>query len=1175
MFEFRLFGAMEILQEGEPVSGFRSQKTLALLAYLIVEQRPVARDMLAGLLWPETTQSDALGHLRRALYNLSSLLPDCLDVERRTVRFDPAVPAEVDLHMFRQLSGEKDSASWARAVALARAPFLEGLYVDDCPELEAWITVEQERWTQAVVQLLENLVEEHRAAGDYEAALSFAQRLLQFQPWRESAHRQLMLLLVRSGQREAALVQYERCRQILQEELGLAVSAQTAKLHDRIQNLPDPAHNLPGDPTPFRGRTRQLARLEALLCGPHARLVTLRGPGGVGKTRLAVEAARRTARAFLEGVWFVDLVGVEDTAQLVSAIAAATGLPLQERSEPRAQLLDFVRDKELLLVLDNFEHLLEARSVLSDILKAAPEVKLLVTSRRDLALRSEQVFPVEGLVYPGAQGHDRETSTTLQTEAVQFLVEATRRYRPGFRPEDELASLEEICHLVEGSPLALELAAASMQGLPAAQVARAVAKNLDALQSAHGDVAPRHRSVRAAIDHSWHLLNGEEQQAFLGLSLFSGGFTREAAREVVGITDALLQALVNHSLIRLKEQQDGGAASRTAPRYTMHELLRQYGQERLEQAPARVGELVVRHARYYLDLVATLDEKADGRHEVRVRRVFDVEHDNILAGWRAASDHGCWRLLLRSHYAVARNYLHQGQAQAALAPVDLALDRCRQEGDGNGDREERARLQRRLMAVKARLLVHSGLFEDGLRTAEAAWELARESGDNESAIAAAYACSLALFNQGQHEESRNLAEQALDLCRSSGASDGGARYEGLLLNMVGRTWLERDWDKAHHYFERVLDFSQGQSYRLQTAALINLSLVDSSEGRYTAASNRLQAALDLARENEYRELLGTIHLNAGTMAFYQGHYQQGKEHYQAALAVYRRSGDRAKMGIGYHSRAVVATEEGQYQEARRDVQLALEIYRETGSRFRGGALQLWYGYILQNLGHYDQARAQLAAARRLFEELDATIQVLESCWRLAWLYIDSGDFMAAEEQLLTASALLGDQIPQEQVGRFHLTWSRLRYAQEKLPEAREQAEEALGVARAANPRLVPECTVHAGHVLTALGELAEAQAHYEETVAIREKWNQMHLAMEARAGLAQIALLRGQTELAAQHGRAILDFLDEAGAWEKIFGAQQPFQVLQTCYAATTDVDKVRAERVRRRMREEAARRVV
>lgn len=1172
MFEIRLFGAVEILREGQAVSGFRSQKTLALLAYLIVEDRPLARDTLAGLLWPETTQSDALGHLRRALYNLSSLLPDCLDVDRRTARFSPEAPAQVDLHTFRHLSNEKDSKSWEQAVALAQAPFLEGLYLDDCPELESWITVERERWSQAVAQLLEILIEQRAAATDYETALSYARHLIRFEPWRESTHRRLMLLLARIGQRDAALAQYQRCRQAMEEELGLAVSAQTTELYERIRNMPQPSHNLPGDPTPFTGRAEQLARLETMLRGPHARLITLRGPGGVGKTRLAVETARRAAPAFLEGVWFVDLVGVKDAGQMVTAIAAATGLPLRERSDPRAQLLDYVRDKELLLVLDNFEQLLEARRLLSDILQAAPEVKLLVTSRRDLALRLEQIFPVEGLVYPGAQWEDEGPAKALQTEAVRFLVEATRRYRPGFQPDEELASFIEICRLVEGSPLALELAAASLHGLPVAQVAQAVAKNLDILQSRHGDVAPRHRSVRAAFDHSWHLLADVEKQALLGLSVFSGGFTPEAAQEVAGIRNALLQALVNHSLIRLSEKQEHGAQSQI-PRYTMHELLHQYGQERLALAPAMAEELALRHARYCLGLVAGLDQEPDGRHEIETRHLFGAEHDNILAAWRAATDHGCWRLLLGSLDALARNYLHQGRAQAALAPVELALDGCRQEAKEVGDREEREHLQRRLMAVKARLLVHSGRYEEGLQIGEVARKMAGESGDSHTAVAAAYACSLALFNQGEHEESRSKAERALDLCRASGAKDGCARYEGLLLNMVGRTWLESDRARARRHFEQALDFSHSRSYRLQTAALINLSLVDGSEGRYAQAARRLEAALALARDNDYRELLGTIHLNAGTMAFHQGLYPEGKEHYQAALAVYRQSGDRAKMGIGYHSRAVVAAEEGLYREAHRDVQLALEIYRATGSRFREGALQMWLGHLQRILGRFEQAHLELTAAQRLFKELEARVQLLESCWRLGWLYSDSGNFLAAEEQLQKADALPQDQIPPEVAGWTLLTWSRVLYAQKELPGARAKAEEALGVARSANPRLVPECTVHAGHVLTAMGELAAAKEHYEETIAIREKWNQRHLAMEARAGLAQVALLQGEDDRAARQASTVLSFLDEAGAWQKIFGVQQPFQTLHTCYAATADVDNVRAEGLRRRMREEAARR--
>ena len=261
-FDIRLFGAIEIRRDGALLTDFRSQKALILLAYLICENRPVTRDYLAGLGWPEMEQSQALGLLRRSLHDLNSQLPGCLQMDRRTVHFSPNTPTTIDIHQITDLIMLNELDGWAAAAAFYRAPFLHGIYVDDAPELESWLRHEQERWQQMAIQTLQRLTQHHTETAAYALALGYVQQLLALEPWREEAQRQAMLLLARTGQISAALAQYERCRQTLQAELAVEPDPETERLYAKIKAMAHrPSLNLLTATTPFIGRAEELAEL--------------------------------------------------------------------------------------------------------------------------------------------------------------------------------------------------------------------------------------------------------------------------------------------------------------------------------------------------------------------------------------------------------------------------------------------------------------------------------------------------------------------------------------------------------------------------------------------------------------------------------------------------------------------------------------------------------------------------------------------------------------------------------------------------------------------------------------------------------------------------------------------------------------------------------------------------
>ncbi|KAA3664779.1 MAG: hypothetical protein DWQ04_03955, partial [Chloroflexi bacterium] len=627
--EIRLFGGLQIKKNGLPITGFISSKVPALLIYLAFTQRPCQRDALAALLWGEMTETDAKNNLRQALTNLRKLVNSHLIIMRDSVAFNTAVSYTLDTIDFEsclQTSRAQTNQRFvhlAKAAALYQGDLLAGFFVRDAPEFEEWLLAQRVRYRELALHTLHTLTENHLNRGEYGRAIDSATRLLALDAWREEAHCQLMLAMVRSGQRRAALAQYEACCRLLDQELGVAPSSETTALFARIQAADDiPSHNLPPQPTRFVGRTEELAYLQTLLLNPGCHLVTLAGTGGIGKSRLALQAAARAhqQKIFLHGVFFVSLIGVDTEMMLVTAVAQAINLPLSGSLEPTTQLLDYLHDKELLLLLDNFEHLLGEIAWLLQLLHRAPGVMLLVTSRETINIQWEWPVSVEGLTVPPAIESDAATSFT----AVQLFIGRAQTIQPNFvLTEETLKAISRICQLVGGMPLALELAASATRNYGCADIADSIAHNLDFLTSRYRDTPPRQRSLRAVFDYSWEQLTAVDQAIFAKLGVFQDGFTIEAADQVAGATSSSLTLLIDKSL--LQHQPTG--------RYQFHETIRQYAVSRLEESGDAAAQAAYhRHAAYFVQMAGQAEATFHGPEQSVWLTRLDAEQNNFHAG---------------------------------------------------------------------------------------------------------------------------------------------------------------------------------------------------------------------------------------------------------------------------------------------------------------------------------------------------------------------------------------------------------------------------------------------------------------------------------------------------------------------------------------------------------------
>lgn len=370
-----------------------------------------------------------------------------------------------------------------------------------------------------------------------------------------------------------------------------------------------------------------MARIKALLVDPACRLLTLVGPGGVGKTRLAIQAAATLTENFPQGIYFAPLQGIHTGEFLVSALAEAVNFALSGHQKPLTQVLNYLSNKSILLLLDNFAQLVDQGGppTLIEILAAAPDIKLLVTSREVLSLQEEWLYPVQGLPVPDTV----ETGKLKPDGAVHLFIARARQVQPDFSAADQPAAVLRICRLVEGMPLALELTASWTRTLSCQAIAAEIQRSIDFLVTPLRNVPDRHRSMAAVFHHSWQLLSGAEQEVFKRLSVFRGGFQREAAEQVAGATLASLAALVDKSMLR-REAND---------RYQIHELLRQYAQEQLEAQPEAVAQTHQAHCAYYAGFLYQRSEAIESGDQQGAVADIEAELENVRAAWQWATAH--------------------------------------------------------------------------------------------------------------------------------------------------------------------------------------------------------------------------------------------------------------------------------------------------------------------------------------------------------------------------------------------------------------------------------------------------------------------------------------------------------------------------------------------------------
>jgi DNA-binding CsgD family transcriptional regulator/tetratricopeptide (TPR) repeat protein len=721
-------------------------------------------------------------------------------------------------------------------------------------------------------------------------------------------------------------------------------------------------HNLPAAITPFVGREDELSALAKLIAEPQVRIVTIIGPGGMGKTRLALEAAGRElgpGSIFPDGIFFIYLAPIDSVEEIIATIATALEFHFQGASEiartETQQILDFLKNKKMLLVMDNFEQILDGRTLLIEIIEQAPEIRLLVTSRERLQLRGEQLYPLQGLGMPETADSGKEA--LARSPAAQLFLNISRRTVPDFRLlEGDAEKLLRICRLVDGMPLGLELAASWIGLLPLSGIADEIERSLYLLTTEHHDVPERHRSMQATLDASWRRLSSDQQLGFQELSVFRGGFTRSAAFRVADVTLPLLVTLVNKSWLSYDREGD---------RYNVHELLRQFGAAKLSSGSVHEKEVHERFDAYFCSYLKDRETDWFGARQKEAASEVRDEIDNLQTAWRRAADQSDVDLLAQGLNSLCRFYQWEGR----MKDGEMA---CHAAGDGLS----KWRAERRTDDVEGLALWSQVL----------AWE------------------SEFIHEAAKKEELLSKSQQLLDRAAASGSDVRSEQAFTYLRKAQAAEFM--DIDEAIHLHELGLKLYRelGDVWG-EAKALGKLGGNLVFKGDLDRATNLLRENSEICRQLNDSQGIAHTTVYLGFSARFRGNFEKAESLHRQSLNLFQQLGNRWSERICLSVLSLTLTWSGKFDDARETGGRALELDRDLG-QYPNPASLCPVIEANMHLGH--AAEAELMAAETL-QAARKGGRLIQQSWALKLrgsTALAAGNLADAERHILESAALV-------------------------------------------------------------------------------------------------------------------------------------------------------------------------
>lgn len=931
-----------------------------IVSTLALSEGWVSRSELSALVWPDRDEVTARKHLRWHLHKIRrSPGLGGIELERDRVRWS----VRSDVHAFVRAFREE---RWLDAVTLYHGPLLTGLTWPDSTELTEWLTTErgllQGLWREASLKATDVL----EAAGRAAEGARIASKLLELDPLDEEALRRFVRLAAAGARTDEALVAYTAFETTLHSELRLQPLEETRSLMEsvRLRAVSAPVlpavlqvgGSVPHTATRLVGRERETREVQDLLAHPECRLVSLTGFGGIGKSRLALEVAAGATTAFADGVVFVPLQAVASSELVPSAVASALHLVAPDRVGAAQQVLQHLEARQVLIVLDAFEHVVDARAFVESLLDGARGVTLVVTSRARIGAHGEWVYPVEGLAAPGV---DDEVSPDAAQAfgAVELFTNAARRENRSFSASAaDVAAIARIARALGGLPLGLELAASWSRLLTCEQIADEIERDPDFLRAEAG-VARHHQSLRMVFDRSWRSLDARNRRVLQALALFRAGFAREAAAVVAqaGLDD----------LLRLT---DASLVQRAGDRFTLHEVVRRFALDRLVDEPTEHVAVAARFRAAYAQLVAEQEAVFRGPTPMAALRTIERDLGNVRAAWEAAAAVRDVASAARMLTGLVTYYERRGLFQEARDALERA-----ERAFASGARGDADVFLARLRASRGWCGHRMGDNAVAAELLEASLDVFRARGEEALAASAATSLAIVLHGSGELERAERLCADSLAWCRQRSDLSGIGRnlhVMGLFATRVG------EYERAEAPLREALDaYARSQDAVGRGVCLNSLGHCSFSRGRYDDAHASYAAALKIARATGDRRSEGMTAMNVGNARRHSGDLVAAKGWYLVALEIFGDIGEA-------RGRASILNNLGNLARDMHDGEAAERYYLESLALKRASGDRLALVTTLRNVA---QALMVKGDARGAHQHVDEALEIASSsgAWAMA------------------------------------------------------------------------------------------------------------------------------------------------------------------------------------------------
>ena len=1016
-----LLGSFEVTREADGASIEWNRKQTELLFKLLASERgkTFSQDQLIDLLFPRLTVEKALPNLQKRVSELRKILePDrprtqpSRYIESPTkgyYRFAKEAPCWIDIEELEQSFQNAQSSlansnipdaleSFQQALLLYKGDFLEqDLYED-------WTQAPRARFGDQHIKSWLGAAECSLQLGQYEQTIQQCLKAIEIAPGSESAYSIKMRAHYFLEESQEALATYEQCEADLKLELGLTPSPELHDLYVQILNgsLERPRaktpNNLRESLTLFVGRTHERQEIHEHLNERHCRLLTVLGPGGMGKSRITHQVAIERLGQHPDGIYWVELAPLNDGNQMIDAIGAAVGLQFSAQTQPLAQLATYLADLNILIVLDNFEHMTEHALVLHEILENTGQTKMLVSSREPLMLMGERLYDLGGLSLPNTTS---SSEPDTDSDAMKLFCESAARYDPTFEPDDESrVHINNICHLIEGSPLAIELASSWIRTVPLERMTEEIQQNINFLETRMRNVPERHRSMGAVFASTWDRLTESERDTFQKLSVFSGGFTLEAAEHVASASPQQLEALMNRSLVH--KDQSG--------RYAVHELLRQFGRVKLEDSDLH-QEMRKRHFNYFIQFAKYAEEEGYRGTEVKeTMEILNCEQGNIRAALQWSLDAERY-----SDGAELCGYLGfywdssglSGEGRSWIEQFNIGSDAIP-------------------AAIRAEALRWSGLLAARQGDYVAADEALTESSEIFESINDKRGNAYALMvmsgikhELSKHETANEIITDCIGQFRNLDDPMGLAKalnIQGIVLKAL------EDLTGSVKAFEEVLELTRKHEMtEMMLRVTSNLAYVKSMMGDHRSAVNDLREAEVLQREiGDVGSLINTL-INLGGILLELDQRDEARAAMQEVIERGMELGQKFNVVLTSKDLGWLELIEGNIEEALRVLEMGLQLALETNNE---GQALLLRGSLIIALCEAQKLPEATRIATQIVESSEEIIEStkVRSLLSFAVLLASSGQFEYA--------AKIFGSLPRDDKGlRIYMRWAYDKYCE--------------------------------------------------------------------------------------------------------------------------------------------------